>query len=101
MNAYITAQGFTTVGMKTVLIGAGLNTVLDPIFIFAFDMGVQGAAWATILSQAVSAAWVLRFLTSSRTKWHLRKQYLRPRSNVVLPCLALGMSPFSCSPRRA
>ena len=54
MNAYITAQGFTTVGMKTVLIGAGLNTVLDPIFIFAFDMGVQGAALATILSQAVS-----------------------------------------------
>ena len=94
MNAYITAQGFTTVGMKTVLIGAGLNTVLDPIFIFAFDMGVQGAALATILSQAVSAAWVLRFLTSSRTKWHLRKQYLRPRRKVVLPCLALGLSPF-------
>ena len=63
MNAYITAQGFTVVGMKTVLIGAILNTVLDPIFIFAFGMGVRGAALATILSQAVSAVWVLKFLT--------------------------------------
>ena len=66
MNAYITAQGFTTVGMKTVLIGAILNTVLDPIFIFAFGMGVRGAALATILSQAVSAVWVLQFLTGQQ-----------------------------------
>ena len=94
MNAFITAQGFTVVGMKTVLIGAGLNTVLDPVFIFAFGMGVQGAALATILSQAVSAAWVLRFLTGKKTKWQLRKANLRPRAKVVLPSLALGMSPF-------
>lgn len=94
MNAYITAQGFTTVSMKTVLIGAGLNTVLDPIFIFALRMGVQGAALATILSQAVSAAWVLRFLTGPRTKWRLRRENLRPRPAVFLPCLALGLSPF-------
>lgn len=94
MNAYITAQGFTVVGMKTVLIGAGLNTVLDPIFIFAFDMGVRGAALATILSQAVSAVWVLRFLTGPKTKWHLRAKNLRPHAKVVLPSLALGMSPF-------
>lgn len=94
MNAYITAQGFTVVGMKTVLIGAGLNTVLDPIFIFAFNMGVRGAALATILSQAVSAVWVLRFLTGPKTKWHLRAKNLRPRAKVVLPSLALGMSPF-------
>ena len=73
MNAYITAQGFTTVSMKTVLIGAGLNTILDPIFIFGFDMGVQGAALATVISQAVSAAWVMRFLLGRRTKWALKK----------------------------
>ena len=94
MNAYITAQGFTVVGMKTVLIGAGLNTVLDPIFICAFNMGVRGAARATILSQAVSAVWVLRFLTGPKTKWHLRAGNLRPHAKVVLPSLALGMSPF-------
>ena len=94
MNAYITAQGFTVVGMKTVFIGAGLNTVLDPVFIFAFDMGVRGAALATILSQAVSAVWVLKFLTGPKTKWRLRAVNLRPRAKVVLPSLALGMSPF-------
>ena len=94
MNAYITAQGFTTVSMKTVLIGAVLNTILDPIFIFAFGMGVRGAALATILSQAVSAAWVLRFLTGPKTKWRLRRENLRPRAKVVLPALALGLSPF-------
>ena len=94
MNAYITAQGFTTVSMKTVMIGAGLNIVLDPIFIFGLGMGVRGAALATILSQAVSAAWVLRFLTGGKSKWRLRKENLRPRAKVVLPCLALGLSPF-------
>ena len=94
MNAYITAQGFTTVSMKTVLIGAGLNTILDPIFIFGLGMGVRGAALATVISQAVSAAWVLRFLRGSKTKWALRREYLRPQAEVVLPCLALGLSPF-------
>lgn len=94
MNAYITAQGFTTVSMKTVLIGAGLNTVLDPIFIFVLGLGVRGAAFATILSQAVSAAWVLRFLLGPKTHWHLRKEYLRPVPSVFLPCLALGLAPF-------
>ena len=94
MNAYITAQGFSTVGMKTVLIGAILNTILDPIFIFVFDMGVQGAATATVVSQAVSALWVLKFLTGSKTKWRLRKEFLRPHRKVVMPCIALGLSPF-------
>lgn len=94
MNAYITAQGFTSVSMKTVLIGAILNTILDPIFIFALDMGVRGAALATILSQAASAIWVLRFLTSSKTKWRLRRKNLRPVPSVFLPCMALGLSPF-------
>ena len=94
MNTYITAQGFTTVSMKTVLIGAILNTILDPIFIFGLGLGVGGAALATILSQAVSAAWVMRFLTGGRTKWRIRRENLRPRASVVLPCLALGLSPF-------
>ncbi|MCQ2448179.1 MAG: MATE family efflux transporter [Oscillibacter sp.] len=94
MNAYITAQGFTMDSMKTVLIGAILNTVLDPIFIFGLRLGVRGAALATILSQAVSCLWVLRFLTGSKTKWKLQKQYLRPVPAVFLPCLALGLSPF-------
>ena len=94
MNAYITAQGFTTVSMKTVLIGAILNTILDPIFIFVLDLGVRGAALATSLSQAVSALWVLRFLTGSQTKWKLRRENLKPVPAVFLPCLALGLSPF-------
>ena len=94
MNAYITAQGFTTVSMKTVLIGAILNTVLDPLFIFAFGMGVRGAALATVLSQAVSAVWVLRFLTGKTTKWRLRRENLRLVPKVFLPSIALGLSPF-------
>lgn len=94
MNAYITAQGFTTVSMKTVLIGAILNTFLDPIFIFVLGLGVRGAALATILSQAVSAVWVLRFLTGPRTKWRLRRENLKPVPSVFLPCLALGLAPF-------
>ena len=94
MNAYITAQGFTTVSMKTVLIGAILNTILDPIFIFVLDMGARGAALATILSQTVSALWVLRFLTGSTPRWRLRRENLRPVPAVFLPSLALGLSPF-------
>lgn len=94
MNAFITAQGFTTVSMKTVVIGAVLNIILDPVFIFILDMGVQGAALATILSQAASAAWVLRFLTGQQTKWHLRKENLRIHAGVALPCVALGTAPF-------
>jgi len=94
MNAFITAQGFTSVSMKTVLIGAFLNTILDPIFIFLLGMGVRGAALATVISQAVSALWVMRFLTGSQTKWRLRREFLKVRKDVVLPCLALGLSPF-------
>ena len=94
MNAYITAQGFTTISMKTTLIGAGLNILLDPVFIFLLGMGVRGAALATILSQAVSALWVLRFLTCPKTKWRLRRECLKPVPRVFLPCLALGLSPF-------
>ena len=94
MNAFITAQGFATVGMQTVLIGAVLNIVLDPVFIFALNMGVRGAALATILSQAVSAVWVVRFLTGKKTHLRIRVPYLRISAKVYLPCVALGLSPF-------
>ena len=98
LNNFITTQGFSTYSMATVVIGAVTNIVLDPIFIFGFGMGVKGAALATILSQAVSAVWVLKFLTGSKTKWHLRREHLRPQAKVVLPALALGASPFGVSP---
>jgi len=94
MNAYITAQGFATVSMKTVLIGALLNTALDPLFIFVLGLGVRGAALATVLSQAASALWVLRFLTGKKTRWRLKRENLRVSAQVVLPCIALGLSPF-------
>ena len=94
MNAYITAQGFATVSMKTVLIGALLNIALDPLFIFVFGLGVRGAALATVLSQAVSALWGMAFLTGKKTHWHLKRENLRVSAKVVLPCIALGLSPF-------
>ena len=94
LNTFITTQGFAQIAMKTVLIGAVCNIILDPIFIFVFRMGVKGAALATILSQAVSAAWVMRFLTGEKTRLKLRKENLRLEKTVVLPILALGISPF-------
>lgn len=94
LNSFITAQGFASVGMKTVLIGAGINIVLDPVFIFLFDMGVQGAALATVLSQAVSAAWVIRFLCGKKTILRIRRKNLRLSFKVFGPVLALGVSPF-------
>ena len=77
MNAFITAQGFATVSMLSVVIGAVCNIVLDPIFIFAMHMGVRGAALATIISQGVSAVWVIRFLCGKKTTLRLKKKYLR------------------------
>ena len=77
MNAFITAQGFAKTGMYSVLIGAVCNIVLDPIFIYGFGMGVRGAATATVLSQAVSTIWVLRFLTGKKTTIKIRREYLK------------------------
>lgn len=94
MNAYITAQGFAKTGMFTVLIGAVCNIVLDPIFIFAFDMGVQGAALATIFSQGVSCFWVLSFLCGKKTLLKIRRVNLKIKPSVVFPCIALGLAPF-------
>ncbi len=94
LNAFITAQGYAKTSMYTVLIGAVCNIILDPIFIFLFDMGVRGAALATIISQAISSFWVVRFLTRDRSLLRIRPQNLRLQANVILPCLALGVSPF-------
>ena len=94
MNAFITAQGFAEIGMRTVLIGAVANILLDPLFLFAFGMGVRGAALATVLSQGLSCAWVLRFLTGGRTLLRLRRETLRLRPKLILPCVALGLSAF-------
>ncbi len=94
LNAFITAQGFAKTSMFTVIIGAVLNIILDPIFIFVLNMGVKGAALATIISQGVSTLWILKFLTGKRTLLRIRKRYLRIEFKVLLPCLALGLAPF-------
>jgi len=94
LNAFISAQGFTTMSMLTVLIGAVCNIVLDPVFIFAFHMGARGAALATIISQCVSMVWTLIFLTGKRTTLRIRPSCLRLEPKILLPCLALGLSPF-------
>ncbi|MEG1943111.1 MAG: MATE family efflux transporter [Angelakisella sp.] len=94
LNPFISTQGFATTSMMTVLIGALINIVLDPILIFGFDMGVRGAALATIISQAVSAIWVLKFLFSKKSMLRLRKDIVRINPKIIFPVLALGVSPF-------
>ena len=94
MNPFITTQGFARISMLTTVIGAVINIVLDPIFIFALDMGVAGAATATVLSQAVSALWILRFLSGPKTILRLRLSNLRLRAKIILPCFGLGVSTF-------
>ena len=94
MNAFITAQGFAKQGMLTVLIGAVCNIVLDPILIFVLDMGVQGAALATVLSQGVSCAWVLLFLFGKKSILKLRAKNFIQSPRLILPCVALGTATF-------
>lgn len=94
MNAFITAQGFAKTGMLSVLIGAVANIILDPVFIFGLDMDVQGAALATIISQALSCIWVVRFLCGKKTYLKIRKVNLRLSPKIILPCLALGVATF-------
>lgn len=94
MNAFITAQGFAKTGMLSVLIGAVINIVLDPVFIFGFHMGVRGAALATIMSQAVSCIWVLLFLFGKKTHLKIKTDNMKLERAIVLPCLALGLSNF-------
>ena len=94
LNGFINAQGFPKVGMLTTLLGAVINLVLDPLFIFVFGLGVQGAAIATVISQAVSCAWVLRFLTGKKALMPLRRASLRPRWPLVKEIVTLGFSGF-------
>ena len=94
LNAFITAQGFAKTGMLSVLIGAVINIVLDPIFIYVFGMGVKGAALATIISQGVSCLWVLKFLTGKKTILKIRLKNLVLDGKIVTSVLSLGVSPF-------
>ena len=94
MNAYITAQGFSKIAMFTVLIGALCNIALDPLFIYGFNMGVQGAALATIISQFISCCFVLVFLLGKKTLLKIRLKNLKLQAKIILPCIALGSAPF-------
>ncbi len=94
MNAFITAQGFAKTGMLSVLIGAVANIILDPVFIFGFNMDVRGAALATIISQALSCIWVVAFLCGKKTFLRIKTKNLRLNPKIILPCLALGVATF-------
>ena len=94
LNTFITAQGQAKTAMASVLIGAICNIILDPIFIFALNLGIKGAAIATVISQAISAAWVIRFLTSDKASLRISAQMMRPQGKLILSIAALGVSPF-------
>ncbi len=94
LNAFISAQGFAKISMFTTLIGAVCNIILDPVFIFGFGLGVKGAALATIISQAVSAIWILIFLTGKKTTLRLKLSNLKVVPSIALPGVALGLAPF-------
>ena len=94
LNAFISAQGFSKISMLTVIIGAVTNIVLDPLFIFVLDMGVSGAAVATVISQAISAVWAYRFLRGNNTILRIKKENVRIKKHILLPCIGLGIAPF-------
>ncbi len=94
MNPFLTTQGFAKMSMMTTVLGAGINIILDPIFIFLLDLGVTGAALASVISQVVSALWILRFLTGKRTILKLKPANMPLRRDIILPCLGLGVSSF-------
>ena len=94
LNMFITNQGFANISMMTTCIGAILNIILDPILIFGFDLGVRGAAIATIISQAISAIWVLHFLTSKKATLSIKASSMRLSWSILGPVIALGISPF-------
>lgn len=94
LNNFISIQGFSTISMLSTILGAVVNIILDPIFIFALDMGVRGAALATVLAQMCSAIWIFRFLRGKRTKLTIQRRYIRLDSTVLIPVVSLGVSPF-------
>lgn len=94
LNVFISSQGFAKTSMMSVLIGAITNIVLDPILIFGFNMGVQGAAIATVISQAMSAIWIIHFLASKKSGIRLQKKHMHLRKDVLMPMIALGVAPF-------
>lgn len=94
LNTFISGQGAAKTAMLSVLIGAVINICLDPVFIFLLHMGVKGAALATVISQAVSALWVVRFLTSEKSVVKLKVSYMKPEAETVKQIAALGASPF-------
>ena len=95
MNSFINSQGFGRIGMCTVLLGAAANLVLDPIFIFGLDMRIRGAALATVISQALSAAWILWFLTGKKAILRLKLSCMKPEFKRIKEITALGMSGFT------
>lgn len=95
INNIIRAEGNPRIAMATMMIGAVLNTILDPIFIFIFDMGVEGAAIATILSQAVSSAWVLYYFLSGKSTLKFKKENLKLNIPTVKAIFSVGVSPFA------
>lgn len=97
LNYFINTQGFTKFGMATIVLGAILNIILDPIFIFYFEMGVTGAALATIIAQSISCLFVLRFFFGKKTVLHIRKKYLKPKWAIMKQIISLGSSPFFMS----
>ena len=94
LNAFITAEGNAKTAMLTVIIGAAANIILDPVFIFGLNMGVKGAALATVISQAISCVWVISFLSGKKSVLRLKKENLFPGAKLILPCVALGASTF-------
>lgn len=94
LNAFIISQGQSRTAMMTVLAGAASNIILDPIFIFALGMGVKGAAYATVISQAVSALWTVGFLASKRSSLTIKRQAMKPDFSIIRSVMALGISPF-------
>ncbi len=101
MNMFITTQGYAKTGMLSVLIGAVINIILDPIFIFAMGMGVKGGALATVISQAVSCVWVISFLCGKKTQLQLKVSNMKMKKSVILPVLPWAPLRLSCRPARA
>ena len=94
LNPFITCQGRSRIAMLSIIIGAAINIALDPLFIFAFDMGVRGAALATVISQAASAVWIVSFLCRKDTSLRIRRDRMKPDLRIILGVFALGVSPF-------